>query len=154
MSKKVKCQQYSALNMCVFRVRLNSVRFPLHFMWNGSRFHNRGPITSNARSPKLTSFVRGTCSRYCWDERVRPAEHCLFSMFSRYNGPVPFRHRYTCIRILNSIRHFTGSQCSSFRIGVMWSRRGVRVMILAAMFWMRWSLFKCSSGSPASSAFP
>ena len=115
---------------------------------------NRGPTTLNERSPKLTSFVRGTSNRCCCEERVRPVEHCLFSMSARYRGAVPLMHRNTCKSILNSMRRLIGSQCSCLRIGVMWSRRGVKVIIRAAMFCIRWSFFKCSGGSPARSAFP
>ena len=115
----VKCQRYSVLNMCVLRDCLSSDRFRLHFMAIGSEFQSRSPITLKDWSPKLTSFVRGTSSIIlcCWDERVRPVEHCLFNLFARYNGAVPSRHRNRCTRILNSIRHFTGSQCNSERIG-------------------------------------
>ena len=92
-------------------------------------FHNRGPTTLNERSPKLTSFVRGTADRCCCKERVRPVEHCRFSMSARYSGAVPLTHRKTCRRIFNSMRCLIGSQCSCLRIGVMWSRRGVKVIL-------------------------
>ena len=71
--------KYSALNAC-FSVCLNTDRFLLHLMAIGSEFHSRGPITWKDWSPKLTSFVRGTSSRCCWDEHVHPVEQCLFNM--------------------------------------------------------------------------
>ena len=46
---------------------------------------------------------------------------------------------YTRSRILNIICELTGSQCNERRIGDMWSCFLVRVIILAAVFWIRWS---------------
>ena len=71
--------------------------------------------TLNERSPKLTSFVRGTSNRCCCEERMRPVEHCLFSMSARYRGAVPLMHRNTCRSILNSMRRLIGSQSSCLR---------------------------------------
>ena len=92
MSNKFKYQQYSALLISVFISAANPIVEFQHFV--------RTP-------PKLARFVRGTCGRYCWDERVSPAECCLFSMLSRHNGGKPSRHQYTCIRIVNSVQHLT-----------------------------------------------
>ena len=72
----------------------------------GNAFHNRGPTTLNERSPKLTSFVRGTSNRCCCEERVRPVEHCLFSMSARYRGAVPLMHRNNNN---NNINNFYGA---------------------------------------------
>ena len=151
MSKR---QQNSSLKMCVLSALTNNGTVTMRLIAIGRAFHNRGPTTLNERSPKLTRFVRGTSNRCCCDERVQPVEHCRFSMSARYSGAVPLIHQNTCRSILNSMRRFIGSQCSCLRIGVMWSRRGVKVIIRAAMFCIRWSFFKCSSGSPAKSAFP
>ena len=140
--------------MCILSALINNGTVSMRLIAIGNAFHNRGPTTLNERSPKLTSFVRGTSNRCCCEERVRPVEHCLFSMSARYRGAVPLMHRNTCRSILNSMRRLIGSQCSCLRIGVMWSRRGVKVIIRAAMFCVRWSFFKCSRGSPARSAFP
>ena len=43
----------------------------------------------------IESFVRGATNRCCCEERVRPNEHCLFSMSARYRGAVrvPLMHR-------------------------------------------------------------
>ena len=137
--------------MCVLSALINCGTVSMRLIVIGNAFHNRGPTTLNERSPKLTSFVRGTSKRCCCEECVRPVEHCLFSMSARYRGAVPLMHRNTCRSILNSMRRLIGSQCSCLRIGVMWSRRGVKVIIRAAMFCIRWSFFKCSRGSPARS---
>ena len=147
MSKR---QQNSSLKMCVLNALTNNGTVTIHLIATGRAFHNREPTTLNERSPKLTSFVRGTSNRCRCDECVRPVEHCRFSMSARYSSAVPLMHQNTCRSILNSMRRFIGSQCSCLRIGVMWSRRGVKVIIRAAMFCIRWSFFKCSSGSPAS----
>ena len=44
----------------------------------------------------------------------------------------------------------TGSQCSSRRIGVIWSYFWERVTNLAAEFWILWSLVICDSSRPYS----
>ena len=114
----LKCQQQNVLKMCVFSAFLKANKVLQHLMSMGNAFHRRGPTTRKDRSPKLVSFVRGISSKCCSDERVRPGL-CLFSRFARYRGPVPFRHRYTWRSILYSMRHLTGSQCRSFRTGVI-----------------------------------
>jgi len=65
-SKKVKCQQDSALNICIFRVCLNIDRVPL--------LQTANSIIEVQSTNKLCSRH---FSRYRWDERERPAEHCL-----------------------------------------------------------------------------
>ena len=132
--------------MCVLSALINCGTVSMRLIVIGNAFHNRGPTTLNERSPKLTSFVRGTSNRCCCEERVRPGEHCLFSVSTRYRGAVPLMHRNTCRSILNSMRRLIGSQCSCLRIGVMWSRRGVKVIIWAAMFCIRWSFFQVFEG--------
>ena len=117
--------------MCVLSALTNNGTVSMRLIAIGNAFHNRGPTTLNERSPKLTSFVRGTSNRCCCEERVRPVEHCLFSMSARYR--VPLMHRNTCRSILNSMRRLIKSQCSCLRIGVMWSRRGVKVIILYSL---------------------
>ena len=129
-----KCQQNSSLKMCVLSALTNNGTFSVRLIAIGRAFHNRGPTTLNERSPKLTSFVRGTANMCCCEERVRPVEHCRFSMSARYSGAVPLMHRKMCRRILNSMRRLIGNQCSCLRVGVMWSRPGVKVIIRAAMF--------------------
>ena len=57
----------------------------------GNAFHNRGPTTLNERSPKLTSFVRGTSNRCCCEEHVRPVEHYIVSLAYRQDTAVPCR---------------------------------------------------------------
>ena len=99
-----KCQHNSSLKMCVLSALINNGTVSMRLIAIGKAFHNRGPTTLNERSPKLTSFVRGTANRCCCEERVRPVEHCRFSMSARYSGAVPLMHRKTCRRILNSMR--------------------------------------------------
>ena len=94
--------------MCVLSALINCGTVSMRLIVIGNAFHNRGPTTLNERSPKLTSFVRGTSNRCCCEERVRPVEHCLFSMSARYRGTVPLMHRNTCRSILNSMRRLIG----------------------------------------------
>ena len=93
MSKR---QQNSSLKMCVSSALTNNGTVAMRLIAIGRAFHNRGPTTWNERSPKLTSFVCVTSNRCCCDERVRPVEHCRFSMSARYSGAVPSVHRNTC----------------------------------------------------------
>ena len=112
-AKMSKRQQNSSLKMCVLNASTNNGTVTMRLIAIGRAFHKRGPTTLNERSPKLTSLVRGTSSRCCCDERVRPVEHCRFIMSARYSGPVPLMHRNTCRRILKLMRRFIGSQCSA-----------------------------------------
>ena len=115
--------------MCVLSALINNGTVSMRLIAIGRAFHNREPTTLNERSPKLTSFVRGTANRCCCEERVRPVEHCRFSMSARYSGAVLLMHRKTCRRILNSMRRLIGRQCSCLRIGVMWSHQVAEVSV-------------------------
>ena len=96
--------------MCVLSALTNNGTVSMRLIAIGNAFHNRGPTTLNERSPKLTSFVRGTSNRCCCEERVRPVEHCLFSMSARYRGAVPFDRKpmqllYIYILFITGIRN-------------------------------------------------
>ena len=84
-----KCQQNSSFKMCVLSALTTTVQSRC-LIAIGRAIHNRGPTTLNKRSPKLTSFVRGTANRCCCEERVRPQEH-----FSRV---VSYRTRKCSLR--------------------------------------------------------
>jgi len=56
-----------------------------------------------------------------------------------------FSDLYFNIAVLYMTRCRTGSQCSRFKIGVMWLCFLVEVTILASEFWTRWSLAKLVS---------
>ena len=49
-------------------------------------------------------------------------------------GAKPCRALYVISRILKLILYLIGSQCNSKRIGIMWSKREIVHMILAAAF--------------------
>ena len=68
---------------------------------------------------------------------------------ARYGGASPCRHLLTSIKILYFIRMWTGSQCKSHRIGVMWSNLHVPVINRAAAFWTC-SLWMTQSPAPTS----
>ena len=55
-----KCQQNSSLKMCFLSALTNNCTVSMRLIAIGRAFYNRGPTTLNERSPKLTSFVRGT----------------------------------------------------------------------------------------------
>ena len=55
---------------------------------------------------------------------------------------------YTKSRILNVIRELFGSQCMARRTGDMWSSFLVKVIILAAVFWICWSGERYETGRP------
>ena len=48
---------------------------------------------------------------------------------------------YVNVRILCSILHLIGNQCSSFRTGVIWSKRDVLQLMRAAEFCTRCYIF-------------
>ena len=54
--------------MCVLSALTNNGTVSMRLIAIGNAFHNRGPTTLNERSPKLTSFVRGTSNRCCCEE--------------------------------------------------------------------------------------
>ena len=90
--------------MCVFSALANNGTVTMHLIAIGRAFHNREPTTLNERSPKLTSFARGTSNWCCCDERVQPV-----SLACRQDTAVPCRWRRS---ILNSMRRFMGSLLS------------------------------------------
>ena len=73
MSKR---QHNSSLKMRVLSALTNSGTVTMRLIAIGRAFHNRGPPTMNERSPKLTSFVRGTSNRGCCEECVHT--HTLY----------------------------------------------------------------------------
>ena len=61
-------------------------------------------------------------------------------IFDIYDGASPFNAFHVNRRSLKLILSRTGSQCKSFKIGVMWSNFRVFVRVRAATFGASWSL--------------
>ena len=128
-------------NRWVLRRDLNESVVEAFWIWGGSLFQRVGAIHAKARSPYRV-LVRGPCVNCIEDDERRglAAEEDRSEIRSwRYWGARLCVVLYTRSRILNIIRELTGSQCNERRIGDMWSCFLVRVIILAAVFWIRWS---------------
>ena len=67
---------------------------------------------------------------------------------ARYGGARPRRHLLTSIAILYIIRWWTGSQCKSRMLGVMWSNLHVPVISCAAAFWTPCGFQMTQSAAP------
>ena len=65
-----------------------------------------------------------------------------------YDGARPLMALYVMTSTLNRMRWWTGSQCSSTRMGVIWSCFLVSVIRRAAEFWTDCSLAISQSGRP------
>ena len=105
------------------------------FTSSGSVFHMVGAKLQKALSPKVTNLDLGTCNN-CFD----CDRSCLDGVYSckreeRYRGAEPCKHLKTVRNTLYSILHFTGSQCSSFRTGVMWSYFLSKRSLEANLWW-------------------
>ena len=124
--------------MCVLSALINNGTVSMRLIVIGNAFHNRGPTTLNERSPKLTSFVRGTSNRCCCEERVRPVEQCLFSISARYRGAVPVT---AASRVAENRCHglsvYPVCVCNTVRLGQVRSRHNLKPS---------GTRFKCVSG--------
>ena len=85
---------------------------------SGSEFQVDGPATAKRRRPTPFSRWRGTINlrwvaeRKCW----RPVTSAVSVQLSiKYDGAVPWRHRYMSTASLNRTRSVTSSQWSSSR---------------------------------------
>jgi len=93
-------------------------------MSGGSEFHAAGPACEKACSPNLVHSRGVTYLLLEADHRpVRVAALLDVRMMSlRYAGHLPVCIPYMIMHSLKSIRQRIGSQCSTIRLGVTWSR--------------------------------
>ena len=155
----------------IHRRRLIQLSQLLHICWNkwvlrddlkrsmlsisrseeGREFHSRGAIDEKARSPYPLRWVMGTWRVIPVPDERKPGRRRRCSMREvTYPGAKPWTALKVRRRILNSILYLIGSQCSSVRIGVMWSYFFVPVSRRAAAFCTPWSLFSIAEGRPTS----
>ena len=137
-------------NMQVFNLELNRSGDGDSLISSGILFHRRGAAAWNERLPKYSRRHFTGVSR-CWsaDRRARLGWYGASKSF-RYAGASPFRALYIRRRILNLILYTTGSQWRLKRTGVICAYFLVRVTILAALFWHRWSWLIWLSWIPCS----
>jgi len=93
-------------------------------MSGGSEFHAAGPACEKERSPNLVRSRGVTYLLLEADRRpVRVAALLdVRTMSLRYAGYLPVCIAYMIVHSLKSIRQRIGSQCSTIRLGVTWSR--------------------------------
>ncbi len=115
--------------------------FALH-IWSGSLFQSTGPTFKKARSPPVTRDVGSSTNLWSSKElehSILPGLECSTSS-DRWAGAIPFLTLYISVSTLKIILHLTGSQCKSWRTGVICSLRGAPVNVHAAEFWSFWTL--------------
>ena len=88
--------------------------------YNLSLFHSRGPSTEKARLPNFRFVRRMVKSPRVFDRSsLELAAAQDVTMVDIYEGAVPDRIWYIRRETLKAIRARTGSQCRSFRDGVI-----------------------------------
>ena len=133
---------------------LNALKVKTLRTLSGSAFHNMGAAHEKARSPKAYVGVWGTLKRFASEDRSGRGVGLGLSSCAIYWGASPCKALKVRSTILYSIRFLTGSQWSSFSIGVMRIVEDVNVMIRAAMFSIRWSRLSWLSGRPKNVTLP
>jgi len=105
----------------------------------GNMFHSREAATANDLLPSHV-LVSGTTHVNLPDDHSRRLMSGTgWHLSDKYGGAVPCSDLNMKVFILKSTRRRTGSQCNSLRMGVMCSRRPVRVINLAAAFCVFWT---------------
>jgi len=128
----------ATLNRCVFRIDLKHSRDDAFLISAGNLFHKVGAASLNAQSAYDLSWDTGTCNSI-WLADLSFWDYFLLDTSShRYSGAISLMDLEVINRILKWICCLTGSQCSFWRIGVIWSYFRVFVTIWAALFWICW----------------
>src|SRR5664279_49343 len=136
---------------CVFKTVLKPVKLLTVRTNRGRLFQVRGAATEKRRLPS-TVLCRGMCNSSATDERKLRCGMCCCIDEDRYGGCCCLKALKQSTAILYSIRHRTGSQCSSANRSRedRWRRPALQTM-RAARFWTRCSLSRFSPLTPVSS---
>ena len=89
-------------------------------------------------SPYNLSRDTGTCNSIWLDDPSFRDDFLIDTSSHRYSGAISLIDLEVINKILKWICCLTGSQCSFWRIGVIWSYFLVFVTMQDALFWIRW----------------
>ena len=99
-----------------------------------------------------TWFVAMASLTCCWKPIAYQYMLLRCWTYGWYAGHLPVCIPYMIVHSLKSIRQWIGSQCSTIRLGVTWSRTSSWWTRRAAAFWTRCSGSSVDCGTPASTA--
>ena len=121
---ETKCHTWrDCLKKCVLSWDLNWERVGRAFMLAGSVFHTSGAMCEKDLPPTVFRLgLFGGWSLFTPDERTTRGVSLVTRVSLKYFGKEPWKWRKASVAILNWQRYFTGSQWSSVRRGVTWSR--------------------------------
>ena len=119
-------------------------------MLAGKPFHRVVAALMNVRSSNVVVLVRDTVNETVDSDHSERVSLYMDSRPPKYSGVCWWIARKECDRILYCIRRWTGSQCSSFRAGVMCERRLVLVIMCEHAFCRRCICASRFTGRPCS----
>ena len=137
----------------LFRRDLKFLRDDAFLICTGNLFHKVGAATLNVQLPYDLSWETGTCNSIWLDDLSFRDDFLMDTSSHRYSGAISLIDLYIINKIWKWIRCLTGSQCSFWRFGVIWSYFRVFVTTRIKLI-LVWCLPNDSSVFPMPQVWP